>query len=88
MKRNLYLDYLRIMATVAVITLHVAAQNWSNVNITSYEWKVFNIVDSAVRWGVPIFVMISGALMLDNDRVLSVKKLYGQKILRIIIAFV
>lgn len=86
-KRVWYLEYLRVIATIAVVLLHVAAQNWFSVKIDSYEWKVFNIADSLVRWCVPIFIMISGALFLDNDRPLPLAKLYGKKIVRLITTF-
>ena len=67
MKRKVYCDYLRLVATFAVVFIHVAASNWSNVDVNGMQWQVFNIYDSLVRWGVPIFVMISGALFLNRD---------------------
>lgn len=82
-----YLDYLRIIATIAVIVLHVAAQNWYAVGIDTFEWKVFCVSDSLVRWSVPVFVMISGALFLHNDKPLSIENLYKKYIWRLIIAF-
>lgn len=85
--RIIYIDYLRVLATISVVVLHVAAQNWGQVEITSFEWHVFNIVDSAVRWAVPIFVMISGALFLDNDKPIDYKRLYLNNIVRLIVAF-
>lgn len=86
--RTPYYDYLRVLSTFAVIILHVAAQNFRKVEIGSFQWDVFNFTDSAVRWCVPIFVMISGALFLDNNKPLTLKKLYGKNILRIVTAFV
>ena len=83
-----YLDYLRVISTIAVVILHVAAQNFYSVDVNSYAWNIFNVYDSAVRWAVPVFVMISGALFLDNTRVIDTKKLYIKNILRMIIAFV
>ena len=83
-----YLDYLRIISTIAVVILHVAAQNFYSVDVKSYAWNIFNICDSAVRCAVPVFAMISGALLLDNTRVIDTKKLYIKNILRIIIDFV
>ena len=68
-----YFDWLRIFATIAVIILHICVQNWTKVELTSFEWNVFNWFDSATRWSVPIFVMISGALFLDSERKLEVK---------------
>ena len=86
-KRIIYYDFLRILATISVVSLHTAAQNWSSVNVESFEWNVFNVVDSATRWGVPIFVMISGALFLNSSNPLNVKKLYQKNIIRIMTAF-
>jgi len=85
--RVIYFDYLRILATVAVIVLHVSNQKWGSTDVNSFEWNVFNIYDSAVRWAVPIFVMISGALFLNNENPVSIKKLYTKNIFRIITAF-
>ncbi len=86
--RTPYYDYLRVLATFAVIILHVAAQNFRKVELGSFEWNVFNFTDAAVRWCVPIFVMISGALFLDNNKPLTLKKLYSKNILRIVTAFI
>jgi len=86
--RVIYLDVLRILATIAVITIHVSAHNWYDTSPVSYEWNVFNFYDSIVRWAVPIFVMISGAIFLDKNRVIDTKKLYNKNILRIVCAFV
>ena len=80
--RAYYLDVLRIIATLAVIMLHVSAQNWDTVDVHSFAWHVFNFFDSLVRWAVPVFIMISGAVFLDNDRPLSIQKLYRKNILR------
>lgn len=83
----IYLDFLRIFATFAVIVLHVAAQNWASTDIHSAAWHTFNFFDSLVRWAVPIFIMISGSIFLDNDRPLDTKKLYRKNILRLVIVY-
>lgn len=83
-----YLDYLRILATLAVIWVHVAAQNWEAVAVTTSIWQIFNIANSAGRWCVGIFCMISGVLFLDNDKPLPLKKLLGRNIPRLAAAFV
>ncbi|MBR3027382.1 MAG: acyltransferase family protein [Bacteroidales bacterium] len=74
MNRVLYLDILRIMAIIAVVMLHVSAQRFY-VSFPSYEWEVRMFFNSMVRWGVPIFVMISGALFLDPQKKISLAKL-------------
>lgn len=85
-KRKVYFDFLRIFATFAIIMLHVAAQNWYNTDINSIEWNIFNFYDSIVRWGVPIFIMISGSLFINKD--LSIKIIYKKYIFRIITVFI
>ena len=64
MERKTYCDYLRVAATFAVVVLHVAASKWSAADVNGATWKAFNFYNSAVRWGVPIFIMISGSLFL------------------------
>ena len=84
--RTLYFDILRILATFAVIFLHVSCQSW-DMDYFNFDWNVRNIYDSAVRWCVPIFVMISGALFLNPEKHISIKKLYSKNIVRVIVAF-
>ncbi len=85
-ERKTYCDYLRVIATFAVVILHVSAQNWRAMDVNGFEWKVFNFYDSIVRWGVPVFVMISGSLFLN--KAVSIKKLYTKYIRRMIVAFI
>lgn len=83
-----HLDALRLFATVAVITLHATSKQWYRVPIDSTDWAVLNIYDSLVRFCVPVFFMISGALFLDPQRSYPLKKLYRKNISRILVAFV
>ena len=84
--RIIYFDYLRIAAMSAIIVLHVAAQNLRAVSIASSAWNTFNIYDSLTRWGVPIFVMISGALFLSKDQ--PIKKIYQKNILKMLVVLI
>ena len=83
--RTVYFDYLRIFATFAVMILHISAQNWYISDVNGIDWQVFNFSDSIVRWGVPIFMMISGALFLSRE--IPLKKMYSKYILRMAISF-
>ena len=85
MERKTYCDNLRLIATFAVVVLHVAASNWYSTDVNGLEWQSFNFYDSVVRWGVPIFVMISGSLFLSRE--ISIRKIYSKYILRMVIAF-
>ncbi len=83
--RYIYFDILRVIAAFAVIMLHVSAHRFY-VSFPSNEWEWLNVYDSLSRWGVPIFVMISGALFLNANKVLSIKKLFKKNIVRILTA--
>ena len=84
-ERKQYFDLLRIVASFAVVVLHVAANGWSAADVHSPAWNAMNLYDSIVRWGVPVFFMISGALFLKADKPIS--KMYSKYILRLVIAY-
>ncbi len=85
-QRQYHLDYLRVFASVAIILLHVTAQNMKYVELSGTEWNIYNICNSASRWGVPVFVMMSGALFLPRE--IPTKTLYKKYISRMAIAYV
>ncbi len=85
--RIAYFDSLRILAACSVVLLHVSAQNWDSVSLESPAWYVFNTANSATRWAVPVFLMLSGALFLDDRRPLDAKRLWTAHIPRIAAAF-
>ena len=60
-------DYLRVAAAAAIMLLHTASQNWGKSDVSSLSWQIFNAYDSIARWGMSVFVMISGTLFLSRD---------------------
>ena len=68
-KRILYLDQLRSLAIICVIIGHVCTKfgEGSYVN-----WMFSTAVISIVRVGVPLFLMVSGALLLNRKLKMSV----------------
>lgn len=88
MQRTIYFDYLRVIACFAVIVLHVSAMQIQNYSVPTIEWNVINLYDSATRFCVPVFLMISGALFLNPEKQLSLRRLYTHYIFRIVIAFI
>lgn len=85
-QRQYNLDYLRVFASIVIILLHVSAQNMDYVEPTGTEWNIYNICNGASRWGVPVFVMMSGALFLPRE--IPTKTLYKKYILRMAIAYI
>lgn len=84
-RRIFWLDIARIAAMFAVVIIHLTAERWYDLPVKGIEWQMLNLLDSTVRWGVPVFVMISGALLLSKE--IPVKILYKQNIRRLLIAF-
>lgn len=83
--RVTYFDYLRVLAVISVVILHVACEHWGTLDTRSMEWQTLNFYDSIVRWGVPVFLMISGALFLDRKP--GIKLLYSKYIPRMLLAY-
>lgn len=85
--RKLHYDLLRIFAAFSVVMLHSAAQYWYTLDISSKEWITANSYDAMFRFGVPVFVMISGALFLNKDYQLDIRLLYRHNILRLVVLY-
>lgn len=86
-ERVVYLDQLRFIATIGVVVLHVYAKGF-NLAFGTYNWYVNVIGDSFVRWAVPIFVMISGALFLNPNREVTIKAVLKKYVPRLLWAYV
>jgi len=87
-QRILYLEIIRVIAAIAVITIHVSSQYWAKVDLTSLDWQVMNLYDSLARVAVPLFVMISGALFLSREKPITYQDIFTKYIKRIAIIFI
>ena len=72
-ERNSFLDITRIVAVLAVIMIHTSSGFVTLYDTSSIEFLWGNIFDSISRIGVPLFVMISGSLMLDEEKNITIK---------------
>lgn len=81
--RKIYIDYLRAAATVAVIFIHSTSGWYGRINeIDSLSWWMANILNTGSRFAVPVFVMISGAVLLGKP--MTVKEFYYKRAARLI----
>lgn len=85
--RLAYADLLRVLATLAVIVLHLAGSQIQAVGVNTAAWTSFHVYDSLVRWCVPLFVMLSGAFLLDPQKSERLSSLF-LRTLRIFVALV
>lgn len=80
-----YFDLLRVAAILAVVTVHLSAQHWADVEVSSRAWFAFNLYCSLGKWSVPVFVMISGALFLGRE--VDIRTILRKNVLRIAAVF-
>ncbi|MDR0793720.1 MAG: acyltransferase family protein [Chitinophagaceae bacterium] len=62
-----WIHALRVLATFSVIFIHAAYKILCQYgSISNFDWWIGNIYDGSVRFCVPMFLMISGALILSK----------------------
>ncbi len=83
-------SYIRAGACIAIIVLHVFASAviiyGEGLEILPYA--ISRGIANCLMWAVPCFVMTTGALLLNESKELSYKKIYGKYIVRIISAVI
>ncbi|ASQ45174.1 acyltransferase [Legionella clemsonensis] len=67
-QRLIWADVLRIVSIFAVILIHSAAPFLVRYNqLDESTWWIGNVYDSLSRWCVPVFIMVSGSLVLGKS---------------------
>ena len=61
-----WIDLARVCAMGAVVLVHAFSPlvSTTHADLGSQSWWAAHVIDSALRWCVPVFVMISGGLLL------------------------
>lgn len=77
-------DNLRSLATIAVIILHVTAPLLTSMESLT-NWWIGNIIESSVRFSVPVFFMLTGALLFDKEY--SIGSFLKRRFFRVILPF-
>lgn len=80
-----WLDVLRIGAIVAVVVIHAvsSATKASGTGWHPAAWWAANLLNSACLWCVPVFVMVSGALLLDPAKRVASRDFLRRRAVRI-----
>ncbi|OGW51025.1 MAG: hypothetical protein A2V62_03170, partial [Nitrospirae bacterium RBG_19FT_COMBO_58_9] len=78
-------DVIRVSACLAVVLLHLAATAVMQPDqLGTVSWHMANLIDSATRWCVPVFVMLSGALLLDANKHSSPREFWARRMNRLL----
>lgn len=89
MKERTYsFDFIRILACILVVTVHVAAISFITYSPTSFQWSVSNLYDCMGIIGVPLFFMLSGALLLNPAKKFSYKYFFFHNFVKILLAYI
>ena len=77
---------MRVAATIAVVACHVCTHlAWEWGKVSDREWHFGNLVTGASRFSVPVFVMASGAVLLQTGRNQSLRDFYARRASRLAI---
>jgi len=81
--KKIWIEYLRVLAIIAVIVIHVTTGTYNkfgHIDIT--HWLFASFLNSCSRFAVPVFVMISGCVLLGRD--IGIRKFYTTRAIRLI----
>lgn len=79
----------RVIAAFAVVILHVSACVFPpDLQLGTANWWWANGYDAATRWAVPVFVMISGGLLLVPGKKESLALFYKKRLSRILVPLI
>ena len=89
-KRISQFSYIKAAACFAVVLLHCFnnARIYHEDVISAGQETFAYAACSALMWAVPSFLMVTGALLLDRERVIPLSKLFGKYFARMLTALV
>ena len=83
-------SYIKTVACFAIVLLHCFnnARVYHMESLTDGQITTAFAACASLMWAVPCFLMVTGALLLDRERVIPPAKLFGKYIARMLIALV
>lgn len=90
-ERMVNYDILRILAAYLIVMLHLSVQyiNKTPVSVDEYlQWQLAVKLSAVTRIGVPIFVMLSGAFLLNPKKTISLPLMFKKYIFKLVLIFV
>lgn len=82
-------DLLRVFGAFAVVLIHVCgAYRDGLAEIGAAAWATTIGLNGLSRWAVPLFIMISGALLLADKRKFDLRHFVNRRLLKVVVPFV
>ena len=85
-KRIEYISLASVLSAIAVVYLHANGCFWRFS--TSRYWITANIIESVFYFAVPVFFMISGAMLIDFNKRYSLNEFFKKRITKTVIPFI
>ena len=89
LQKTVWVDDIKLVATLAVIVLHVASPafflEYNSFSESNTNWWIANLYGSFCRFCVPLFIMITGALLLPQQ--IGLKLFLQKRLKRIVLPF-
>ena len=83
--RVIYFDVLNIIAILAVISMHMNGIVHGYPNIRA--WNTSLIIECIMYWAVPVFMMLSGATLMNYREKYDTKTFFKKRLIKILIPF-
>ena len=88
-ERKISADLIRVIAATAIIIMHVTSLVYYKLDLIGYKWwLVTNGLNWILKWGTPVFVMISGYFLLNSDNSNNPKTFYKRRLSKILVPYV
>jgi len=83
-------DVIRILSGFGVVLIHVIDPFLvypPYLGMKGFSWEILNIVNYAFRFSVPLFVMLSGYLLLRPEKYTNLQAFYKRRFLKVGVPF-
>lgn len=87
-ERDYSLDFLRILGALAVVMIHASSYFADSFGRGGAERIWGNIFDVPSRFGVPLFIMLSGSLLLDENKKITMKDIFIKYVLSTVLLII
>lgn len=86
-KKKMMLEYIRAFSTIAVVAIHTVNSGiiYSGDKALPELIAFFLAIKNIIYWAVPCFLMITGYLLLDSKKTVSLKKIFIKYITRMVL---
>jgi len=84
-ERKVYLSLARVICAIVVVIIHT--------NDCFYEfnidrcWALANVIESGLCFAVPVFIMVSGATLMDYSKRYSTKEYFRKRVVKTVIPY-